>query len=67
MPCVLMLQVLIFSRSVKMLNIIQKIIVRRGDNFVRLDGSTAKVGACPVLYHIMWHAHTYIYTYRRIA
>lgn len=38
----LLLQVLIFSHSVKMLNILEVVVVRRGYAYTRLDGSTCR-------------------------
>lgn len=35
-------QVLVFSHSVKMLNIIEQLLVRAGYNYARLDGSTKR-------------------------
>lgn len=35
-------QVLLFSHSVKMLNIIEQLLVRAGYNYARLDGSTKR-------------------------
>lgn len=35
-------QVLVFSHSVKMLNIIEQLVIRSGHNYSRLDGSTKR-------------------------
>lgn len=37
-----LLQVLLFSRSVKMLNILEKVVMRRGMLYLRLDGQTPR-------------------------
>lgn len=36
------MQVLVFSHSVKMLNILESVVLRRGYSYTRLDGSTTR-------------------------